>query len=120
MSPEDWLSSAAYWMLVEKEKAGCCGLQDNIDYNDKPKKGNLYIASIAIAAKWRGRRLGTRFTKWQIDYARKRRFLSIVTNTRESNAAMIRIYQKLSFKERPVTDYYDEPRERMVIFDLVL
>lgn len=120
MSPEDWLNTDAYWMLLEKEKVGCCALQDDIDYDDTPKKGSLYIASIAIAAKWRGHRLGTRFTEWQIEYARKRGFSTIVTNTRESNATMIGVYGKLGFEERRVTEYYDEPKERMVIFDLVL
>ena len=105
MSSEDWLSTSAYWMLIDKERVGCCGLQPDIDYDDTPKKGDLYIASIAIAAKWRGQHLGTRFTEWQVEYARKRGYSSIVTNTRDSNAGMIRVYEKLGFTERPAIDH---------------
>jgi len=118
MGPEDWTQSDAYWMFVDKAKVGCCALQANVDYDDSPKNGSLYIASIALALDWRGQGLGTKFTEWQIDYARRRGFSTIVTNTRGSNRAMIGVYTKLGFKKRPVTDHYEEPDERMVIFDL--
>jgi len=120
MSPEEWTQSDAYWMFVDKARVGCCALQDNVDYDDSTRNGALYIASIAISAEWRRHGLGTKFTKWQIEYARKRSFASIVANTRESNAAMRALYEKLGFKVRCITDYYDEPEERTVVFDLAL
>lgn len=120
MSPDDWMPCDAYWMLVDNVKVGCCGLQADVDYDDTPKSGSLYIASIAIAADMRGQGLGTRFTQWQVEHARERGFSAIVTNTRASNVAMIGVYTKLGFKIRRVRDFYDEPEERMVIFDLGL
>jgi ribosomal protein S18 acetylase RimI-like enzyme len=120
MSREDWLECEAYWLIVDDERVGCCALQTNVDYDDTSKPSSLYIASIAIAVASRGRQLGTRFTEWQIEHARERGFSMIVANTRRSNVAMIAVYRKLGFKERAVIDYYDEPRERMIIFDLAL
>ena len=120
MGPEGWRSVKAYWMLVDDAKAGCCAFDYNLDYDETPRKGSLYIASIAIAARWRRRGLGEKFTKWQIEYGRKRKFSNIVTNTRASNTAMIALYKKLGFKVRCITEYYDDPEESAVVFDLAL
>ena len=118
MGPEGWRSVIAYWMLIDNDKAGCCAFEYNLDYDDTPKRGSLYVASIAIASRWRRRGLGEKFTNWQIEYGRKRKFSNIVTNTRQSNTAMINLYKKLGFKVRCVTDYYDDPKEPAVVFDL--
>lgn len=120
MGPEGWRSVIAYWMLVDDAKAGCCAFDYNLDYDEAPRRGSLYIASIAIAARWRRRGLGEKFTNWQIEYGRKRKFSNIVTNTRQSNTAMINLYKKLGFKVRCATDYYDDPEEPAVVFDLAL
>jgi ribosomal protein S18 acetylase RimI-like enzyme len=120
MGPDVWINVEAYWMLADKVKVGCCALEHSLDYDDAPKEGYLYIASIAIVADRRIQGLGTRFTEWQIEYGRRRGFSTIVANTRESNLAMKGLYKKLGFKVRCITDYYDEPEERTVVFDLVL
>jgi ribosomal protein S18 acetylase RimI-like enzyme len=120
MGPDVWMDVEAYWMLADKVKVGSCALEHDLDYDDTPKKGYLYIASIAIVAERRNQGLGTKFTEWQIEYGRKRGFSMIVANTRESNSAMIGLYKKLDFKIRCTTDYYDEPEERTVVFDLRL
>jgi ribosomal protein S18 acetylase RimI-like enzyme len=114
---DDWVEHEVYWMLVNGVRVGCCALQGDVDYDGEPKTDSLLIASVGISPERRNEGLGTRFTAWQIEHARKRGYATIVATTRESNAAMIAVYEKLGFIVRCMTDYYEEPKERAVVFD---
>jgi ribosomal protein S18 acetylase RimI-like enzyme len=104
-------------MLADGERVGCCALQHDVDYDGEPKAGSLLIASIGILPERRREGLGSRLTTWQIGYAGSHGFSMVVATTRESNAAMIGLYEKLGFKVRGLTEYYEEPKERAVVFD---
>jgi ribosomal protein S18 acetylase RimI-like enzyme len=116
--PEDWAEYEVYWMLADGEKVGCCALERDADFDEAPRIGYLLIASIGVLPERRNEGLGTRFTQWQVEYARTHGFSTVVATTRESNAAMIHLYEKLGFEVRCITGYYDEPVERAVVFDL--
>jgi ribosomal protein S18 acetylase RimI-like enzyme len=116
--PADWSDFKVYWLIANGTRVGCCAIQHNVDFDGDPKTGSLLIASIGVLPERRHEGLGARFTEWQIDYARKLGFSAIVATTRESNAAMIGLYKKLGFEIRCITEYYENPDERAVVFDL--
>ena len=130
--PSDWFDSShwrtyqAWWLILNRRKVGCCALQPNVDFQGNapdqnqtpPRKGSLYIASTAVLPEFRSLGLGSLFKAWQISYARQQGFTRIVTNTRKSNKAMIRLNQKFGFKiVRTIPSYYFGPAESTVVME---
>ena len=116
-------------MLVDRKKVGCCAFERNVDFRQdlradgrNPKLGgSLYIATTGILPEVQGQGLGTLLKSWQVAYARHNGFTRIVTNTRKSNRAMIRLNKNLGFKSiRTTANYYAEPAESTVVMELVL
>ena len=64
---------------------------------------------------------GQMLKSWEIAYARYHGFARIVTNTRRSNRAMIRLNEKAGFKVVRITPgYYSDPTEATVVMALKL
>ena len=56
---------------------------------------------------------------WQIAYARAHGFNRIITNTRKSNRAMVRLNKKFTFVVvRTSPNYYSGPSEPTVVMEL--
>jgi GNAT superfamily N-acetyltransferase len=102
--PEQWDQYEAYWMSVDGRRVGCCAFKRHTDFShtpdgtDPPRRGSLYIVSTGILPQYERKGFGQRFKRWQIAWARRRGFTRIVTNSRCSNRAMIRLNQKVGFK----------------------
>src|ERR1039458_1100290 len=96
--PEDWGDCESYWMFVDGIKVGCSAFQHNIDYDEKPRSGYLYIASTGILPEFQSRGFGRKQKEWQIEYACHHGFSMIVTNMRQSNTHIIRLNQSLGFR----------------------
>jgi RimJ/RimL family protein N-acetyltransferase len=110
--PGDWFDQAtwrtyeSWWLIVGKRKVGCCTFGLHIDFNEDihpdnynpHRRGSLYVASTGILPQFRGKDFGTLLKAWQLSYARDHGFSRIVTNTRKSNKAMIRLNEKFGFK----------------------
>jgi GNAT superfamily N-acetyltransferase len=126
--PEQWDEYEAYWMTVDGVRVGCCafkrhtGFSHNPDGTDPPRRGSLYIVSTGILPQYQRKGFGRRFKRWQISWARRYGFTRIVTNSRLSNLAMIRLNQKVGFKIIGTTagNYYDRPVEKAVAMELKL
>lgn len=123
--PEVWDQLESYWMIVDGERAGCCAFERHADFyegaGEPPKaRGSLYIVSTGILPRYRGAGLGDKFKRWQIAWARRHGFTRIVTNSRRSNRAMIRLNQKHGFKIIRITrrNYYSRPAETAVVMEL--
>jgi ribosomal protein S18 acetylase RimI-like enzyme len=120
-SAEDWAEFESYWVLVGGVTAGCIALKWNVDYDEEPKQGSLYIESTGVLPNWQRQGLGARIKAWQIEYAKEHRFQVIVTNTRESNFASIRLNEKFGFRIRgTVPNYYSNPGESATVMELSL
>lgn len=126
-TPRDWETYECWWMLLDDRKIGCSAFQAGIDFQqdlgapDRPRAGTLYIASTAIHPAFRRNGFGGLLKCWQISYARRRGFSRIVTNTRQSNRAMIALNTKFGFRKlRTTRNYYQQPREATVVMELVL
>ena len=123
-----WLECEAWWMFVDGRRTGCCGFQRHVDFReDIDNAGNphshgcLYIVTTGILPQFRRRGLGRLLKSWQIAYALRHGFTRIVTNTRRSNRAMIRLNQNFGFKIiRTTPGYYARPRESTVVMELQL
>src|SRR5215469_643293 len=109
MFEEDWVNLDSYWMVANDIRVGCCALLNDTDYDEQPRPGYLWIVSIGILPQYQGRGFGTKFTKWQIEYARRASASVLVTNTRESNRAMRAIYETFGFTTRCIVPYYEDP-----------
>jgi GNAT superfamily N-acetyltransferase len=126
--PEQWDEYEAYWMMVDGGRIGCCAFKRHTDFSDNPDRpdptrlGSLYIVSAGILPQYQSRGFGQRFKRWQISWARRGGFTRIVTNSRRSNRAMIRLNQKAGFKIIGTTtrNYYDRPAEQAVAMELKL
>ena len=127
-APEDWLSLESYWILVDGRVTGCAAFIHDVEFGEDllgdgknvAQRGTLYIQSTGLRKEFRGRGVGSRVKEWQIDYARRNGFGRIVTNCRESNAAMIAINEKYGFRAiRKTADYYADG-EATVVMELVL
>lgn len=90
--------------------------------DDHPRsQGSLYIATTGILPRFRRQGFGALLKTWQIAYARRNRFDRILTNTRKSNLAMIKLNQKFGFKIiRTTPRYYQDPIESTVVMELAL
>jgi ribosomal protein S18 acetylase RimI-like enzyme len=130
--PGDWFDHAtwqmyeSWWMIVGKRKIGCCAFERHFDFQEDihpvqhnpRRRGLLYIASTGILPQFRGQGFGTLLKAWQLSYARHHNCTRIVTNTRKSNKAMIRLNQKFDFKIiRTTGGYYENPREATVVME---
>jgi ribosomal protein S18 acetylase RimI-like enzyme len=133
--PADWFDQAtwqtyeSWWLIVAKSKIGCCAFARDTDFQEDihPHKDNphrrrsLYIASTGILPQFRGKGFGTLLKAWQLSYARHHGFSRIVTNTRKSNKAMIRLNEKFGFKiVRTTQGYYEAPREATVVMERLI
>jgi ribosomal protein S18 acetylase RimI-like enzyme len=100
---------------------GCSAFQCNVDYDEEPKVGCLYVASTGILPEFQGKGLGRKQKEWQIEDARNHGFSVIATNMRQSNAPIIHLNQSLGFKFRTSeADYYHDPDEPAVVMELSL
>jgi len=105
--PEDWGDNESYWMLVDGIRVGCSAFQHNIDYDEKPRSGCLYIASTGILPEFQGRGFGRKQKEWQIYYALHHGFDMMVTNMRQSNTRIINLNQSLGFSCGPSSPHRD-------------
>jgi len=127
-APEDWLSLESYWIVVDGRVAGCAAFIPDVEFQEDlrgdgenaAQRGTLYIQSTGLLRAYRGRGLGKRIKEWEIEYARRNGFRRIVTNCRESNAAMISINEKYGFRAIRSTRGYYEDGEATVVMELVL
>ena len=125
---EDWLSLESYWIVVDGRVAGCAAFIHDVEFQEDllgdginaAKRGNLYIQSTGLRQEYRGRGLGKRIKEWEIEYARRNGFHRVLTNCRESNAAMISINEKYGFRAIRSTPGYYEDGEATVVMELVL
>jgi ribosomal protein S18 acetylase RimI-like enzyme len=102
-------------MLVDNRKIGCCAFEEHIP------PGTLYLASTGILPAYRGQGYGQIMKAWQIVYAKRHGFTRIVTNARQSNAAIIALNRKFGFRTvRKVPGYYISPDESAVVMNLKL
>jgi ribosomal protein S18 acetylase RimI-like enzyme len=126
-APEDWLSLESYWIVVDGRVAGCAAFIPDVEFGEDvgdgenvAQRGTLYIQSTGLRREYRGRGLGKQVKEWQIEYARRNGFGRMVTNCRESNAAMIAINEKYGFRVIRKTDGYYADGEATVVMELVL
>jgi ribosomal protein S18 acetylase RimI-like enzyme len=120
-SAEDWAELESYWVTADGVIAGCTALRQNVDYTEDPKPGSLYVESTGILPTWQGQGLGTRVKAWQLEYARRNGFRTIVTNARESNVASVRLNQKFGFGIREIVpNYYSSPAESAIVLELLI
>lgn len=133
--PGDWFDQdawriyEAWWMILGKRKIGCCAFARHIDftediYPDKEnprRRGSLYVASTGVLPDFRAMGFGNLMKAWQLSYAQHLGFTRIVTNTRKSNKAMIKLNTKFGFRIiRTTPGYYAEPREATVVMEFTL
>lgn len=128
-STAEWRAYESWWMIVGNRRAGCCAFQHNVDFREDaseddgnpPLRGSLYISTTGILPRFQHMGFGAMLKSWQISYARYHRFTRIVTNARESNAAMIALNERFRFKVlRTTPNYYEDPREATVVMELRL
>jgi ribosomal protein S18 acetylase RimI-like enzyme len=125
---EMWASYEAWWMTLGGRRVGCCAFERDVDFEgdeekdgDRRREGSLYIASTGILAEFRGCGLGKVMKAWQVAYARRLGYKRMVTNSRQSNEAMIALNRQFGFRKvRTVAGYYDEPKEGTVVMELVI
>ena len=108
--PEEWAEFDSYWMIVDGEIVGCSAFMHDVDLDEKPKPGSLWIVSTGALPVHQGKGFGTKQKEWQIGYAKQHGFKVIVTNMRQSNSKIINANDKLGFTTREVVpDYYLDP-----------
>jgi ribosomal protein S18 acetylase RimI-like enzyme len=124
---DDWSAYESWWMVVDRQKVGCCAFELHKDFQDDVREdggnphlpGSLYIATTGILRRLRRQGFGTLLKCWQISYARHHGFTRIVTNTRKSNKAMIELNKKFGFQViRMTTNYYEKPCEPTVVMEV--
>jgi ribosomal protein S18 acetylase RimI-like enzyme len=125
---EFWLSLESYWIVVDGRVAGCAAFIHDVEFQEDlrgdgenaAQPGTVYIQSTGLLRAYRGCGLGKRIKEWEIEYARRNGFRRIVTNCRESNAAMISINEKYGFGAIRSTPGYYEDGEATVVMELFL
>jgi ribosomal protein S18 acetylase RimI-like enzyme len=117
--PEVWEEIESYWVMANENTIGCLALKRDVDYDEEPRPGCLYIETTGVLPEYQGQGFGSRMKEWQIEYARQNGFRLIVTNARQSNDSSIRLNRKLGFRTREVVpDYYSDPDEPAVVTEL--
>jgi ribosomal protein S18 acetylase RimI-like enzyme len=127
-APGDWLSLESYWVVVDGQVAGCAAFVHDVEFQEDlrgdgenaAQAGTVYIQSTGLLRDYRGRGLGNRIKAWQIEYAKRNGFRRMVTNCRESNAAMISINEKYGFRAIRRTPGYYQDGEATIVMELVL
>jgi len=123
---DDWEAYEAWWLIIDKTKVGCCAFESHVDFQEDIRKdnknprlrGSLYIVTTGILPIFQGRGFGGLLKKWQLTYAQHHGFTRVVTNTRESNGAMVKLNKKFGFTIlRTTPNYYEEPREPTVVME---
>jgi len=118
---DDWREFESYWMIEDGIVVGCSAFIHNVDYDEAPRPGCLYIVTTGVLPEIQGRGLGTEQKRWQISYASAHGFTCIVTNMRRSNHRIIRLNRSIGFKDRIIVpDFYDGPAEDAVVMELAL
>jgi ribosomal protein S18 acetylase RimI-like enzyme len=122
---DEWETCDPWWMIVNNQKVGCCAFAPDEDFREDGENphvvGSLYIVTTGILPSFRGQGLGNLMKCWQISYARRHGFTRVVTNTRRSNKAMIKLNKKFGFGVlRTTPGYYENPREPTVVMELRL
>jgi ribosomal protein S18 acetylase RimI-like enzyme len=116
--PEEWAEFESYWMIVDGEIVGCSAFVPDVDYDETPRIGSLWIASTGVVPGHRRKGYGKMLKEWQISYAKAHGFKVIVTNMRESNSPIIELNEKLGFTIREVSPgYYPDPVEDAVVME---
>jgi ribosomal protein S18 acetylase RimI-like enzyme len=122
-----WQEYESWWMVLDGKPIACCAFKANVDFEPEPnkedprRKGSLFIATTAVAAEFRGYSFGSVMKAWQVAYARFFKFKRIVTNSRESNVAMIGLNRAFGFRKlKTYPKYHDDPEEATVVMELVL
>jgi len=118
---EDWEGFESYWMLDDGVIVGCSAFLPNIDFNDGPRSGCLYIVSTGVLPEMRRRSYGRKQKEWQIEFAKQHGFHTIVTNMRRTNRPIIRLNESLGFKFREIApSFYSDPEEDAIVMELDL
>jgi ribosomal protein S18 acetylase RimI-like enzyme len=125
---ELWLMLESYWIFVDGQVAGCAAFIPDVEFQEDLlgdgenalQPGTIYIQSTGLLPAYRGQGLGKRIKEWEIEHARRNGFRRIVTNCRESNAAMISINEKCGFRAIRRTPGYYQDGEATVVMELVL
>jgi ribosomal protein S18 acetylase RimI-like enzyme len=118
----------SYWVIVDGRVAGCAAFVHDVEFQEDLREdgenaahpGTVYIQSTGLLRAYRGQGLGKRIKAWQIEYAKRNGFRRMVTNCRESNAAMISINEKFGFRAIRSTPGYYADGEATVVMELVL
>jgi GNAT superfamily N-acetyltransferase len=120
-TPEDWAEFESYWMIVDGKIVGCSAFIRDSDYDDEPRPGCLHIVSTGVLPEFRRRGFGMKQKQWQIEFAKQQGFRMIVTNTRESNLAMLQLNLKVGFVIcGTAPHFYYEPDEPAIVMELQL
>ena len=115
---EDWADFESYWMLEDGAIVGCSAFIHHVDYDETPRPGYLHIISTGVLPEARGRGLGRKQKKWQIEYAQTLGFEVIVTNVRRSNARMIHLNRRFGFEVRQIhSGFYEDPKEDAIVME---
>jgi ribosomal protein S18 acetylase RimI-like enzyme len=116
--PEEWDEFESYWMVVDGVIVGCSAFVPNVDYDETPQIGSLWIASTGVLPDHQRKGFGKMLKEWQINYAKEHGFKLIVTNMRESNSPIIELNKKLRFTIREVSPgYYSDPLEDAIVME---
>jgi ribosomal protein S18 acetylase RimI-like enzyme len=126
---DTWEAYDCWWMIIDKTKVGCCAFEPHVDFQEDiredeknpPLRGSLYTVTTGILPTFQGQGFGDLLKKWQLTYARRHGFTRVVTNTRKSNSAMVKLNRKFGFTIlRTTPNYYQEPQEPTVVMELRL
>jgi ribosomal protein S18 acetylase RimI-like enzyme len=124
---DDWCEYKSFWMVLNGRRVGCCAFgehedfRDDIDPDNIPSKGTLFIASTGILPEFQGIGLGRLMKAWQVAYARYHSYGRIVANCRKSNVAMIGLNKEFGFRVTRITPhYYGDPDEPTIVMELTL
>jgi GNAT superfamily N-acetyltransferase len=120
-SDEEWAEFESYWMIVDGKIVGCSAFLFDTDFDNEPRSGCFHIMTTGVLQEFRRRGYGAKQKQWQIEFAKQRGFHVIVTNTRESNLAMIQLNLKMGFVvRRSAPHFYFEPDEAAIVMELPL
>lgn len=116
-----WMALLSYWLIVDGVIVGCTALEAHRDYDGSSRPGALFITSTGVLPEFQGRGYGTLQKQWQIEYARKNSFNTVITNMRESNQRIIRLNEQFGFvRTRLHPGYYRDPDEAALVMELQL